>query len=300
MDDLQTLLRPLIEEPEAAPQPVEWIAGQARRRTHRRRGLQVATAAMVLAVPTWLVARSEPDVDARTGPADTASTTTTTSTTSGPPTTAAAAEDGSALGLGATVPWAGPPLAAADAPAYVQAAANSPGAAAKCPVVAPDDVGEGAAATAQPTPPDDLQWGVLYELPPTTERGRTTFAVSAVALPAGRQGRNEVPALVTERAATHTWSDGSIAGWGDLPDDPRPPSTVVVDGQVVDMDEVSPDLPDEPISMRGGTAVSEPPSMVIQFQLQGADPACLYTVDSGLSRDHAFHLLQHLRRVEGT
>ena len=56
----------------------------------------------------------------------------------------------------------------------------------------------------------------------------------------------------------------------------------------------------KPISMRGGTAVSEPPSMVIQFQLQGADPACLYTVDSGLSRDHAFHLLQHLRRVEGT
>jgi len=311
MDDLQTLLRPLVEQPETAPQPVEWIAGRARHRTRRRRGLQLATAAAVLAVPTWLVVRDDSGVDTTTGPADTASTTTTV-----PPTTGAAdaadatgatgatgatwaAGDG---GLGAAAPWSGAPLGAAAAPAYVQAAANGPDAAAKCPVVAPDDLGVGAAATPRPTSADETdRWGVSYDVPATSERGPGTFAVFAIVMPPGPGGPSGVRDMVTQRSGTHTWSDGSVAGWGDLPEDPRPPSTIVVDGEVIDLDEIlPPPLPEEPLSTRGDSAVSEAPTTVVQFLLQDADPSCLYSVDSDLGRDHAFHLLEHLRRVEGT
>jgi hypothetical protein len=86
-----------------------------------------------------------------------------------------------------------------------------------------------------------------------------------------------------------------------VPEDPRPPSTVVVDGEVIDLDEVlPPPLPEETLSTRDDSAVSEAPATVVQFQLQDADPSCLYSVDSNLGRDHAFHLLEHLRRVEET
>lgn len=309
MDDLQTLLRPLVERPESPPLPMDWIADQAQRRTHRRRALTVATVAVALAavgVPVWLVAQPAADVDTRTAaPSATApptsampSTTATPATSTPPP----------ADPFGPTPPWAAAPLPASAAPAYVEAAASDPDAAARCPVVAPADLGEGAGATPRMTTRGQPgRWGVEYDLPgapgtpddgalATPEAGRNTFTVYAVVMPPVPPGMGEslgvdtVRDLVTQRPVVHTWSDGSVAGWGgDLPGMPQPDTSVVVDGEVVPIPDLTPGTP--------AGAEPEPEDVVVQFQLQGADPSCLYAVHSYLGEAHAFHLVEHLRRV---
>ncbi|HMG45207.1 MAG TPA: hypothetical protein VK611_28000 [Acidimicrobiales bacterium] len=305
MDDLQTLLRPLIERPETPPLPIDWIADQAQRRTHRRRALTVATVAVALAavgVPAWLVAQpAAPGADTRTAaPSATeppSSATPPTSATSAPP---------PADPFGPTPPWAAAPLPASAAPAYVEAADSDPDAAAKCPVVAPSDLGEGAGATPRMTTRGQPgRWGVEYDLAgapgtpddgalATPDAGRNTFTVYAIVMPPVPPGMGEsmglesVRDLVTQRPVVHTWSDGSVAGWGgDLPGTPQPDTSIVVDGEVVPIPDLTPGPPAEP----------EPEDMVVQFQLQGADPSCLYAVHSYLGEAHTFHLVEHLRRL---
>jgi hypothetical protein len=303
MDDLPTLLRPLIDQPETAPQPVEWIAGQAQRRTRRRRGLTAATAVLVLAVPTWLVVRDEPTVDTTTGPS------TSGPSTSGPSTSGPSTSGPSTDPFGAAAPWAGSPLPGSAAPTYVDAAASDPEAAALCPVLAPADLGDGARATPHMMAPGTLgSWGVQYDLPgapgepddgalPTPDAGRTTFSVGATVMPpappdmAASTGIGSVRDLVVKRPQVHTWADGSVAGWGgDLPGMPEPDTTMTLeDGTVIEIPELFPD-----------EDVDRPEAAVVQLQIGGADPSCLYTVHSYLGEAHVFHLIEHLRRVEGT
>lgn len=301
MDDLQTLLRPLLDRPETPPLPMDWIADRARRRTQRRRALTVATVAVALAavgVPAWLVAQpATPDVDTRTA-APSATEPPTSATPAAPSTSAPPPADP----FGSTPPWAAAPLPASAAPAYVEAAASDPDAAAKCSVVAPADLGEGAGATPRMTTRGQPgRWGVEYDLPgapgtpddgalATPDAGRNTFTVYAIVMPPPPPGMGEsmgvdsVRDLVTQRPVVHTWSDGSVAGWGgDLPGMPQADTSVAVDGELVPL----PDQPAEP----------EPEDMVVQFQLQGADPSCLYAVHSYLGEAHAFHLVEHLRRL---
>jgi hypothetical protein len=118
---------------------------------------------------------------------------------------------------------------------------------------------------------------------PTPDAGRNTFSVDAVVMPPVPEGMGEslgagtVRELVTNRPTTHTWSDGSVAGWGgDLVGAALPPSRTEASGP------------------------GEPQESFVQFQVQGADPSCLYSVHSYLGDEHAFHLVDHLRRVEGT
>ena len=302
MDDLQTLLRPLVERPETPPLPIDWIDDQAQRRTRRRRALTVATVAVTLAavgVPAWLVTQpAAPGVDTRTAaPSATAPPTSATPATSAPP---------PADPFGPTPPWAAAPLPASAAPAYVEAAASDPDAAAKCPVVAPADLGEGAGATPRMTTRGQPgRWGVEYDLAgapgtpddgalATPDAGRNTFTVYAVVMPPPPPGMGEpmgvatVRDLVTQRPVVHTWSDGSVAGWGgDLPGTPQPDTSIVIDGEVAPIPDLNPGPPAEP----------EPEDMVVQFQIQGTDPSCLYAVHSYLGEAHTFHLVEHLRRL---
>jgi hypothetical protein len=108
---------------------------------------------------------------------------------------------------------------------------------------------------------------------------------------AASTGTGSVRDLVVKRPQVHSWSDGSAAGWGgDLPGMPEPDTTMTLeDGTVVEIPGLFPD-----------EDVDRPEAAVVQLQIGGADPSCLYTVHSYLGEAHVFHLIEHLRRVEGT
>jgi hypothetical protein len=258
-----------------------------RRRTHRRRGVAAATAALVVAVPTWLVARRDPAVDTTTGPSTTASTTTSTTPSTTSSTTTTPASGVATDPFGDAAPWTGPPLPASTAPAYVEAAGTDPDAAAQCPVLAPDDLGEGAGATPRASTGGGVAWAVQYDLPggpgepddvslTTPEAGGSTFTVAAYRFPTpvagwGAQvGVDSVDDLVTGRGRVHTWSDGTVVGWGEGIPGPGP----AADGEAI--------------------------GWAADLWRPDADPLCLYTVSSYLGEEHVLHLIEHLRRVEGT
>jgi hypothetical protein len=65
-------------------------------------------------------------------------------------------------------------------------------------------------------------------------------------------------------------------------------STTLDDGTVVEIPE------------RDDEGIDRPEDVVVQLQIAGADPSCLYAVHSYLGEAHVLHLIEHLRRVEGT
>lgn len=273
MDDLQALLQPLVEQPATTPQPMTWFARRARRRTYRRRGLTAATAALLLALPLWVVSRRDTpsELHVTVGPSTTPTVTVTITTVPAGP-------------FGPTAPWAGDPLPASAAPAFLEAAAEAPDVAAACPILALDDLGEGARAVPRMNPSGENDWRVEYDLAgapgypaegavPTADAGRATFAVGASLLPAPLRdlpppwgNYDSLRDRINDRSHTHTWSDGSIAGWGDPEGPPLGPGAPVSD--------------------------------VVHFQLQDADPMCIYTVETFLGEAHALHLVAHLRRID--
>lgn len=273
MDDLQALLRPLVEQPETAPPPLEWFARRARRRTYRRRGLTAATAVLMLATPLWLVSRRDSPSELRVS--------TGSSTTTSPTVTISPTVPGGPFGPNA--PWAGDPLPASAAPTYLEAAAAAPDVAASCPLLAPVDLGEGAGATARVSTFGDNAWSVEYDLPgapgppadgavPTADSGRGTFAVTASLMPPPLRDLpppwgdyDSLRARVEDLPQTRIWSDGSIAGWGH---------------------SSSPGSPGAPVSH------------AVNFQLPDADPMCIYTTESFLGEAHALHLAAQLRRID--
>lgn len=296
MDDLQNALQPLVRHPSSPPPPLEHIRARAVRRRTRRRALSgaaVVVAVVAAGLPVW--ALTQPDHSDTVATAGTGQE----STEPPPPTTTVPEGDSwitplpgeltelpddlpppapSSLTLDPTPSWSAAPLSAADAPAFVEAW-NSDPYARECPVLAPDDLGEGAGATPRVT--DRGQpgaWWVEYDLPgapgevdiqsPAADAGRANFFVSArigepgYELPVSDENINSWPNV-------HHWSDGSSVGWG-------------VTGRGV----LQQSNPEWPISW------------LAYMELEGS--RCFYQVGSYLSEEHLIFLLSHLRFVEGT
>jgi hypothetical protein len=238
-----------------------------------------------VAVPAWaLGARDRPDEVATVGQQPEDESTETTAPTepalTPEPGSSDTTEPASAPSFGdpfgSTAPWdSAPALAQADVPEFVEAWTSDAEAQAQCPLLAVDDLGEGAGATPRAT--DRGQpgaWWVEFDLPgapgevdiqmPDVNAGRATFYVSAIL------GGPPVDASVGARwPDQHTWDDGSAVGWG-----------------------VSGDGIEGPIQPNGW-----PTSWISYMYVQGSP--CLYQVGSYLSRDHLTYLIDHLRRVEG-
>jgi hypothetical protein len=295
MLDLHDALRPIIEQPTSAPPPVEHLAGRSRRRRTRRRAAGVAVAVATLAVPLW-ASRGDPPATTTRASDDSVAEPPSPGGSDAPraPSTTAAPTPP----FGATAPWAAAPLPQAEVPAFVAAWNSDPAAAAECPLLAPDDLGEGRGATPRMTTRGQPgRWGVEFDLPgspgepedqalPTPDAGRSTFTVYAVVMPpippgmAEQLGIDSVDDLVTQRPHVHTWADGSAAGWG---------GAIVVDepGSGLATSETVPGEPPEPVVADAA-----------YVRLPGAGSPCLYSVSTYLGEDHLFHLIDHLRRVE--
>jgi len=182
--------------------------------------------------------------------------------------------------FGAVAPWVTePPLPQADVPELVEAWSSDADAQAQCPLLAPDDLGDGAGATPRAT--DRGQpgaWWVEFDLPgapgevdiqsPAVDAGRATFFVSALA-DGDRPGGPSVDDSVNRWPSIHHWDDGSAVGWG-----------VAGDGV---------EAPTQPTGW---------PTEWLAYMKVAGSP-CFYQVGSYLSRDHLTYLISHLRLVEG-
>jgi hypothetical protein len=263
VDDLHAALRPLVDEPATAPPPLDVLTARAGRRRARRRAGGIAVVAIAMAVPLWAITRPGGPATVRTSDDGTHDPVPATDAPGDSP-------------FGPSAPWTAPALSLHEVPAFADAAAANPGVAAACPLLAPDDLGEGAGAT----PRLGLggragAWSVEFDLPggpglpedgdvPTADAGHNSFSISAVVMPpveeTGTSGPDSVKDLVTRQPDAHTWTDGSAIAWD------------------------------------GGESVGLGWSATIW--LEGAAPDCLYHVTSFLSADHILHLVDHLRRVE--
>jgi hypothetical protein len=268
MPDLHDVLAPLTDSPARRPLPMETLARRAHARQLRRRTAIAGATAVAVGVPGVLFATRHNDRQrVAVAPASAGPTAPVVATTS------------EGVSTDPAPPWAAARLDAADAPAFLQAWSDDPYAKEKCPVLAPDDLGEGRGATARPTDRGKPGgWWVEYDLSgapgeaeiqrPVVAAGRAVFSVSAVI---GTPG-NENPvkeADITRWPHIRNWPDGSRAGWG-----------VSGDGR---------DAPTQP----DGT----PTQWLAYLELHGSP--CLYQVGSYLGEAHLVHLIEHLRRVEG-
>ena len=282
MDDLRSALEPLVRHPSSAAPSMEAIAARARARRARRRRLRTGAMVVVLvglAIPTWSLARTDHAKELSTaGQAQESQTTDTTLVDAPPPPPEPAGQTDSPFD--STAPWlASPPLAQADVPAFVESWNSDPEAQAQCPLLAPDDLGDGSGATARAS--DRGQpgaWWVEFDLPgangeadiqdPVVGAGRATFYVSAILMgdpPAGTSQES----VVDRWPDVHVWDDGSEVGWG-----------------------VSGDGTETPTQFDG-----TPTAWISYMKVQGSP--CMYQVGSYLSRDHLVYLISHLRLVEG-
>ena len=276
-DTTTELLEPLVADPPVAPD-VERVIARGRRR-RRRRSAVVSVAAAVLLVGGVAVAtsRQDPGADVTTfrapGPSATESSTTTAPEQAWlpevdpgrtpkpviPPT----------LALDERPPWDVPVLRDSTVPEEVRAWGMDAAASSACPLLAPDDLGAGAGATARATTRGQPgAWWIAYDLPgapgevdiqsPAPGAGRETFFVS------GTAGARDV---IGGWELTHEWTDGSRVGYGPL-----------------GRGEVDP-------------VEGMEHSWLAYLQVAGSD--CFYQVHSYLGADHLIHLLNHLRHVQG-